>query len=411
MEKFIKLGLSKDVTKVLEYLEFDEPTEIQKKTIPLALAGEDIIGGSATGSGKTLAFASGIVESVKPNKGVQALILTPTRELAKQVARSIRQFGENKMLNVLAIYGGVSIGPQIKKLLSTEVVVGTPGRLLDHMKRRTLRLDNINTLVLDEVDRMFDMGFHKDVESIIQKCPKERQTMLFSATISSEINYLSKKYTTDAKEVEVKSYIDASKLEQVFYDTPGKLKFSLLVHLLKKEKSNLAIVFCSTRRNVDFIAKNLAKEGIHAKAIHGGMNQRKRTKILKEFHKKGLKVLVGTDVAARGLDIDDVSHVYNYDVPSGSKGYIHRIGRTARAGKEGKAITILTSRDYENFREVLKDDSLNIVKADLPKVDLIKTIKTHSKSRRRRGRGRRGKKGKRRGRNSRNKSRRYNSKK
>ncbi len=372
MEKFTKLGLSKEVTDVLRKAGFKEPTEIQLKAIPLALAGKDIIGGSATGSGKTLVFASPIIENLKPSRKVQALILTPTRELAEQVAGSIKDFSANKKLNILPVYGGINIEPQIRRLYSTDVVVGTPGRILDHLNRGSLRLDNVKFLVLDEVDRMFDMGFSRDVEKILTQCPKKRQTMMFSATISQDIDYLAKKYTNRAVEVSVKSHVDPKKLKQFYYDVPQNKKFSLLVGLLDQEKANLVMVFCSTRRNVDFLSDNLRKLKINAKAIHGGIDQKKRMRVMEEFHHQGLGVLVCTDVAARGLDIKGVTHVYNYDVPDESKDYIHRIGRTARAGEEGKAITILSSRDYQNFRNLTNREDLPITQVELPQFENIK---------------------------------------
>ncbi len=372
MEKFTKLGLSKEVTDVLKSFGFTKPSEIQEKTIPLALAGKDIIGGSATGSGKTLAFASAIIENLVPTRQVQALILTPTRELAEQVATSIRDFGKNKRLNVLAVYGGVRIETQIKKLLSTDILVGTPGRILDHLNRRTLNLKKVKFLVLDEVDRMFDMGFSRDVEKILRDCPTERQTMLFSATISADIDYLAKKYTRNAVEVSVESQVDPTKLTQFFYDVPDQKKFSLLVNLLKHENANLVMVFCNTRRNVDFVAGNLILNGINAKAIHGGIEQKKRIRVLEDFHNKGLGVLVCTDVAARGLDIKGVTHVYNYDVPKDSKDYVHRIGRTARAGEEGKAITVLASRDYESFSDLINRGGAKIEQLEVPELSYVK---------------------------------------
>jgi len=371
MEKFTELGLSIELTDVLKRFGFKEPSEIQEKAIPIVLAGKDIIGGSATGSGKTLAFASPIIENLKPNKEVQALILTPTRELAEQVATSIRDFGKNKKLSVLAVYGGVSIGPQIREISTTDVLVGTPGRILDHLNRKSLRLNKIKFLVLDEVDRMLDMGFSRDVEKIINECPKERQTMMFSATISQDIDYLARKYTKNAVEIAVKSYVDPSKLKQIYYDVPDNKKFSLLVCLLKKERTDMAMVFCNTRRNVDFISENLIRVGIQAKAIHGGLEQNKRIRVLSEFHKGNVGVLVCTDVASRGLDIKGVSHVYNYDLPPDPKDYIHRIGRTARAGKEGKVIVVLASRDYENFGILIQSKEFEITPTELPEFELV----------------------------------------
>jgi len=376
MKTFAELGLRKQVLDSLNDLGFKEPTDIQEKTIPLALAGKDIIGGSATGSGKTLAFASPILENLKPNNFVQALILTPTRELAEQVSGAIENFSKNKELKVIPVYGGVSIGVQIRKLAVADVVVGTPGRILDHMQRKTLRLDHVKILVLDEVDRMFDMGFHRDVEKIINDCPEKRQTMLFSATVSSAIDHLSKKHTKNAVEISVESYVDHAKLKQIYYDVQNNMKFSLLVHLLNNEDANLIMVFCSTRRNVDFVASNLKKSKIDAMAIHGGLTQNKRSRIMSDFHGGGVHVLVCTDVAARGLDISGVSHVYNYDLPPSSDDYVHRIGRTARAGKEGIAISLLSSRDYENFSNILRNDSLKIDKKELPKFERVEVKAT-----------------------------------
>ncbi len=373
MKKFEELGLSKNLLNIIKEEGFESPSEIQEKAIPLALAGKDIVGGSATGSGKTLAFSASIIENLKPTRKVQALILTPTRELAEQVSVMIRKFSKNTNLNVLAVYGGVNIESQIRKLALTDVVVGTPGRILDHMQRKTLTLKNVKVLVLDEVDRMFDMGFYRDIEKILKDCPKERQTMMFSATISEDINHFISKYTKDATKILVKSYIDSSKLRQIYYDIDSKDKFSLLFHLLKEENADSVMVFCSTRRNTDFIAKNLVLNGINANAIHGGLDQNKRIKVLKEFHEKRTSVLVCTDVAARGLDIKNVSHVYNYDLPATSNEYIHRIGRTARAGEEGEAISLLSNKDYENFKNILKDSSLKISCEKVPRFDFIGT--------------------------------------
>ncbi|MCK5601363.1 DEAD/DEAH box helicase [Candidatus Pacearchaeota archaeon] len=371
MEKFKKLGLGERTLRVISSMNFEEPSEIQAKTIPLALEGKDVVAASKTGSGKTLAFAAPIIENIKPNGDIQALILTPTRELADQVGKQIDIFAEGR-LNVLEIYGGVDITRQIRKMSRADVVVGTPGRILDHLNRRTINLTNIKILVLDEFDRMLDMGFSRDVDQIIREAPENRQTMLFSATIGSGIDHLIDKYTKkDAHEVIVESFLDTSKLTQVFYDTPSNMKFSLLVHLLKAEKAGLVMVFCNTRRNADFIVKNLNSLGIESKAIHGGLDQKKRIRVLEEFHGKGANVVVCTDVAARGLDIKGVSHVYNYDIPKEVDDYIHRIGRTARAGTSGKAINILSSRDYESFSDIERHEQLDVKKLEMPYVERI----------------------------------------
>lgn len=372
MESFRKLGLSEELIRALKEAGFEEPMEIQEKTIPLAMAGKDIIGGSATGTGKTLAFGASIIEKAKKGGGVQALILTPTRELAEQNGRALRKFSRYKGLNVAIVYGGVGMEPQIRGIEESEIVVGTPGRLLDHLERRTLMLGHVKTLVLDEADRMLDMGFIDDVEKIISHCPKERQTFLFSATISPDIAHIANRHMKNPQEISIEQYVDSTLLEQIFYDAPSQMKFSLLVHLLKHEDAELVMVFCNTRQNADFVARNLLLNDIDAVAIHGGLTQAKRTKVMEHFHRGKVGVLVCTDVAARGLDIKGVSHIYNYDIPKTSIEYIHRIGRTARAGKEGKAISIVSQRDYENFSRVLEDPEIKITKVEMPAIERAK---------------------------------------
>ncbi|MBW2984012.1 DEAD/DEAH box helicase [Candidatus Woesearchaeota archaeon] len=371
MERFRRLGILENILKVIKEENFEKPSEIQEKSIPLILAGKDVIGGSATGSGKTLAFGSGIIQKTERRRGIQAVILTPTRELAEQIKKALKKFSKHKGLEVIAIYGGVSINPQFHKLRDADVVVGTPGRMLDHLQRGTIDLRNVKILVLDEADRMLDMGFIEDVEKIISQCPKERQTMLFSATIPPELAELSRKYMKDPVKVSAESYVDPKKLKQVYYDVQDNLKFSLLVHLLKHEKAALVMVFCNSRKTVDFVSNNLRTNGVDAQAIHGGFSQSQRDRAMKEFHSKNAHVLVCTDVAARGLDIKGVSHVYNYDSPKESKQYIHRIGRTARAGKEGIAINLIGGRDHENFSRVLRDYDVQIPKEQTPYIERV----------------------------------------
>ncbi|MFH1420880.1 MAG: DEAD/DEAH box helicase [Candidatus Aenigmatarchaeota archaeon] len=370
MKNLKKLGLNETILKTLEKLGFTEPTEVQEKTIPSVLQGIDVIAGSATGSGKTLVFGAGIIHNCKAMKKIQALVMVPTRELAEQVSKTIGTFSKQG-LKIEAVYGGVAIGPQIRKLQHADVVVGTPGRILDHMQRNTIDISHVKILVLDEADRMLDMGFIYDVEKIIRHCPEKRQTMMFSATISEDIRRLSKNYMKNPVKVLVESYIDQSKLTQSYYNVSDIEKFSLLVHLLKNEDSKLVMVFCNTKRNTDFVANNLKELGINALAIHGGFSQEQRSHVMEKFHSQNISVLVCTDVAARGLDIKEVSHVYNYDIPSDSKAYIHRIGRTARAGKKGKAVSILAPRDYDNFREVLKDRKLEIERLPVPVINRV----------------------------------------
>ncbi len=366
MENFRKLGLTEGLLKSIKELNFERPSEIQEKSIPLILQGKDVIGKSATGSGKTLAFGAGIIEKVKKGHRIQALVLTPTRELAEQVSQSLKNFSKNYHLRIIDVYGGVSISRQIEEIKHSEVIVGTPGRILDHLQRKTLNLSNLTILVLDEADRMVDMGFLPDVEKIIKSCPKNRQTLLFSATISTDVNYIAEHYMNNPEYISVKSYIEPEKLKQSYYDVQQNSKFSLLVYLLKTDKSNLVMVFCNTKRNTDILARNLQRLGLKATAIHGGKTQNKRNDIMEQFHKGEIRILICTDVAARGLDIKNVSHIYNYDIPKNSTEYIHRIGRTARAGNEGEAISLVTNRDYNNFNRIISNRVFTIVMKDVP---------------------------------------------
>ena len=394
MEKFKRLGISEGILNAIKSLGFTEPSEIQEKAIPLVLQGKDVIAGSATGSGKTLVFGAGIIDKVKRGFGIQALIMTPTRELAEQVAKNIRFFSKNSGLNIKEIYGGVSMIPQVNDLRHTDIVVGTPGRILDHLKRRTLSLSKVKFLVLDEADRMLDMGFIRDVESIISCCPRERQTLLFSATISKEIAHIANRYMKDPIQVAVNNQIDPSQLYQAYYDPPIEEKFSLLVHLLRLEKNGVVMVFCNTRRNVDRLTRGLHDQKIHALAIHGGLSQNQRSNTLQAFHERESLILVCTDVAARGLDIKNVSHIYNFDIPSTPTEYIHRIGRTARAGKNGIAISFVCPGDRGEFKQILRDNSSTIERLNTPKLDYIIPINFKSNDDRKmsmsqRGRGNR----------------------
>jgi len=379
---FKEFGLSQELLTEIEKLGFKEPTQIQELTIPHILDWKDVIGESATGSGKTLAFGSGIVEHLLHGGGLQALVLTPTRELAEQVKNSLRQFSYKKGLKITSVYGGVSISRQISEIKKADVVVATPGRLLDHIRRKTIDLSNIQILVLDEADRMLDMGFIDDVEKIIRRCPNDRQTLFFSATISEEIKELANRYMTQPITVSAKKQVDPSKLKQVAYDVKKNMKLSLLVHLLKNETSKQAMVFCNTRRTTDFVAKTLKANGVNSIAIHGGLSQDKRTKTIKKFNNLPKGALVCTDVASRGLHIEGVSHVYNYELPNDSKDYVHRIGRTARAGEEGKVINLLSKEEKNIFGEILwKYPSFNVKKLKKPYVE--KNLKIESNFRKR----------------------------
>ncbi|MBN2094615.1 MAG: DEAD/DEAH box helicase [Candidatus Aenigmarchaeota archaeon] len=377
MDKFKKLGIRDDLLVILKEAEITVPTEIQEKTIPMALKGQDIIAASYTGSGKTLAFGLPMIESIEKGKGLQGLVLTPTRELANQVSETLKKFAKAKKLKVASIYGGVSFDPQVKALESAEIAVATPGRMLDHIDRGTVDLREVFILVLDEADLMLDMGFLPDVEDIIYECPEDRQTMLFSATMPYEIEGLSKRFLCEPTRISAGDYVDPKKLKQIYYDVyPDNLKFSLLAHLLKEEHPGLVMIFCNTRRNVDFVSENLKALGIEALPIHGGFTQNKRDTVMEKFHSKKVGVLVCTDVAARGLDVKGVSHVYNYDSPKDAKEYVHRAGRTARAGKEGMVINLVSGRDTDNFRQVLKEYEFEIAETKMPYVERIRSIRT-----------------------------------
>ena len=353
MNLFENLGLSNHLLTAIGKLGLTTPTQIQGRSIPHIIGRKDVIGESATGSGKTLAFGCGIIEHVIPKSGLQALILAPTRELAEQVKDAVKQL--SNQLKIISIYGGVSINPQIDILPKADVVVATPGRLLDHLQRGTINLSKIKVLVLDEADRMLDMGFIDDVEKIIRACPAKRQTLFFSATISSRIKELANKYMAQPISVSAEKMVDPDKLKQIYYNVAKNMKFSLLVHLLQQENSGLVMVFCNTRRNTEFVAKNLKANKIDAISIHGGLSQNKRTRTIELFNNAKVGVLVCTDVAARGLHIENVSHIYNYEIPKDPKDYVHRIGRTARAGEAGKVVNLLCEYDHDNFSRLLNE--------------------------------------------------------
>jgi ATP-dependent RNA helicase DeaD len=365
--KFNEININKKLKDKTVELGFKELTLIQEKCMPEIIKGEDVVGQAETGSGKTVAFCLPLLDKITLGDGIQTVVLTPTRELCVQVTDVFKEFGKTLKIRTTSIYGGVSIEPQIRRIRSSEVIVGTPGRMLDHLRRKTMDLGRIRFLVLDETDKMLEMGFIDDVEKIISFTPKNRQTLMFSATIMESIHRLMQRHLNNPKIIKTQSQVDASKLEQIYYDIYQRNnKFSILVHLLKTNTDGLAIVFCATRRECDIVEKNLRFHGIKASAIHGGMSQNKRMESLNSLKEQKADVLVATDVAARGLDIKNVSHIYNYDVPKTSIEYTHRIGRTARAGENGAAITLLTASDHDNFRRVQSNEEFNIEKADIP---------------------------------------------
>lgn len=369
------ITLKPEFEKAILDLGFSEFTEIQEKCIPLIQQGKDVIGSSYTGSGKTAAFGFPALEKVTPGKGIQLLVVVPTRELCNQVSKEFKKFTKYRKTFVVEIYGGVSLGPQIGHLRQADAVVGTPGRLLDHLGRGTLKLDNLRILVLDEADKMFEMGFIDDMKRIISMVPKNSQRLLFSATMPPGIMNIAKNYMNNPEKVKMQSYVDKSKLIQHYYDVDKNNKFSLLVHIIKADLKGLSIVFCGTRHVVDIISRNLNRQNIRSEALHGGLTQNRRNHIMELFRDGKLDVLVASDVAARGLDIKNLNLIINYNIPKTSLDYVHRIGRTARAGEEGKVISLLSGEDHDNFRRVLEDRSLLIHKMKTPNLEHIEFIR------------------------------------
>lgn len=331
---------------------FSEPTYIQAKVIPPALEGKDVIGQAPTGSGKTVAFAVPIAETVKRGAGVQALVVCPTRELTLQVAGVLKDVTKYQGLTVSPIYGGVSLNPQREALRQTEVVVGTPGRLLDHIHRGSLRLAGVRILVLDEVDRMLDMGFIDDVRRIITFTARDRQTMFFSATIPGPVRRLAERFMRDPLLFEPIDEAEKPKVDEYYIEVPEEHKFQLLLALIDYENPPSAIIFCNTKIMADLLGQGLWRNGVNAAAIHGDLTQDRREKVMREFRAGRLKILVATDVASRGLDIYGISHIFNYDIPEDPTDYVHRIGRTARAGRTGKAISLLSPYSHDAMRHL-----------------------------------------------------------
>ncbi|NTW04654.1 MAG: DEAD/DEAH box helicase [Peptococcaceae bacterium] len=347
---------------------FEEPTPIQAKTIPLLLEGKDVIGQAQTGTGKTAAFGIPIVERLNTKEGIQALVVTPTRELAIQVAEEISKIGKHKRIKTLPIYGGESIERQMRALrFGVHVVIGTPGRLLDHLRRKTLKLDRVKMVVLDEADEMLDMGFIEDVEAIMKATSEERQTLFFSATISKEIQELTRRYLNNPEFITVsRGNITVPQIDQVYYETKEREKVEAVTRLLDILEISKAIIFCRTKRGVDELVAKMEARAYPVAGLHGDLSQHQRNQVMRRFKNNQIEVLVATDVAARGLDIENISHVINYDLPQDVEFYVHRIGRTGRAGKEGMAVTLITPRDYPQLRLIERITKTRIRREHLP---------------------------------------------
>ncbi|MBP3967072.1 DEAD/DEAH box helicase [Paenibacillus lignilyticus] len=371
MKTFAEFGLEPKVLQAITELGFEESTPIQSKAIPIALAGTDLIGQAQTGTGKTAAFGIPLVNKIPvTEERIVALIMTPTRELAIQVSEEIGKLTRYKGLRSLPIYGGQEIGRQIRALKKRpQIIIGTPGRLLDHINRKTIKLDDVQTVILDEADEMLDMGFMEDITSILSLVPTNRHTMLFSATMPPNIRKLADQFLQSPEHVSViPTQVSAPTIEQAYIEVHERQKFDALSRLLDMESPDLAIIFGRTKRRVDELSEALQKRGYSADGLHGDLSQNQRDNVMRKFRDGSIDVLVATDVAARGLDVSGVTHVINFDLPQDPESYVHRIGRTGRAGKEGTAWSFVTPRELDHMHFIEKVTRHKIAKKPLPSI-------------------------------------------
>ena len=372
---FSELGLSEELLKAIDKLGFEQASPIQAQAIPLLLTGKDIVGQSQTGSGKTAAFAVPALEKTDPNLRVpQVLILCPTRELAVQVSEEIHKLAFFKRgIHALPIYGGQSYERQFDGLKrGAQIIIGTPGRVMDHMNRGTLRLDTVKMAILDEADVMLNMGFREDIEFILQAVPKTRQTVFFSATMPRPIRDLIEKYAHEPQTVKIEQKaMTVPTVEQVYYEVDRRYKIELLTRLIDIHDYKLGIIFCNTKRMVDDLVDHLEAQGYLADRLHGDMTQAMRDRVMQKFRKSGLEFLVATDIAARGIDVDDVEVVFNYDLPYDGEDYVHRIGRTGRAGRSGRAISFASGREVFQIRNIERYTNLRIQRGRIPTVSEV----------------------------------------
>ncbi|KGG81057.1 RNA helicase [Caloranaerobacter azorensis H53214] len=378
---FKDLMLSNEILKAIEDMGFEEPSPIQARAIPILMEGKDVIGQAQTGTGKTAAFGIPVLEMINPeNKKLQALILCPTRELAIQVSEELRRLSKYKNnIKILPIYGGQPIERQIKALKKgIHIIVGTPGRVMDHMRRNTLNMDNINIAILDEADEMLDMGFRDDIEKILKEIPKERQTVMFSATMPKPILELTKKYQKNPQLVKVvHKQLTVPNIEQIYFEVKEKTKLEILSRLIDMYNPKLSLVFCNTKKRVDELVSQLQGRGYFADGLHGDMKQSQRDKVMAKFRNGTIEILVATDVAARGIDVDDVEAVFNYDLPRDEEYYVHRIGRTGRAGKAGRAFNFVVGKEIYKLKEIQKYTKTKIVRQDIPTINDVEEIRTN----------------------------------
>ncbi|MBU8914431.1 DEAD/DEAH box helicase [Bacillus sp. FJAT-29953] len=369
MSEFLSLGISTTVVDKLRGYGIATPTPIQYRAIPIIMKDKDTIAQAQTGTGKTLAFILPILEKLNRNDGhIQALIVTPTRELALQITDEIEKLIHDfDDINVLAVYGGQDVDKQLKKLKNhPQIVVGTPGRLLDHIRRETIQLANVSYLVLDEADQMLHIGFLSEVEEIIKETPASRQTMLFSATIPPEVKKLANKYMRTPEYIQVeKVQGPADNVKQIAIHTIDRAKQATLIQLIETHRPFLAVIFCRTKRRVTKLYEILKSHGFPCDELHGDLSQAKREQVMKRFRDAEIQLLIATDVAARGLDVEGVTHVFNYDIPQDPESYIHRIGRTGRAGTKGLAITLYSTKDRPTLDLIEKELNIRINKQNL----------------------------------------------
>ncbi len=368
--RFSDLNLSSELLRAIDDLGFESPSEVQEASIPIILEGCDVLAQAQTGTGKTASFGIPIIEGMEEDADdLQALVLVPTRELARQVSEELKKLAKyKKFINIVPIYGGADMGKQLRDLKKgASIVVGTPGRVMDHMKRKTIRLDGLKFLTFDEADEMFDMGFRDDMKAIIEKTNPDRQTLFFSATFDNDIREFSRLYQRDpAKVIIEKKELTAEKIEQFYLELNRNMKTDILNRLILIHKPKKSIIFCNTKRMVEALEVEIAQRGYKVDSLHGDMRQSSRDNVMKKFRNGTIDVLIATDVAARGLDVSDIDLVFNYDLPQQAEYYVHRIGRTARAGKKGASFTFVTSRDYPKFKEIEKYANIKMEKMKLP---------------------------------------------
>lgn len=379
IEDFQKLRIIPEILQVIEEEGFEQPTTIQNKSIPFILTKYDVVVKAATGSGKTLAYAVRLIQNSVQGAGVQGLVIVPTRELAKQVGEVLQKFSKYKPLNIAISYGGASLNDQKNNFNEIDILVATSGRVKQLIREDILEFSNLKTLVLDEVDSMFVGQFEEDMDYILRNTPHRKQTLVFSATINKEIYLKVKHWMKNPKRVEADLQISPKKLKQVFYEVESNQKLSLLSHLLKTEKAGLIMVFVNRQDTAEFLSKNLKQTGLEIEVIHGDIISGKRNRIIKDFHEQKFDVLIATDMVARGIDLDAVTHIYNYNIPKFTEKYIHRIGRTARAGNEGKVINFVSKNEIEYFTEILKEYKIYMSRKELPKFEEIQIKKEQIK--------------------------------